>query len=1213
MKKTIAFVSLLMLLVTGNSFAQPSPSRLLERGKVKIESRGKIHSAKFAKANEKNNVKTGSDEVFELPYSDDFDDGEKVNANYTFIDANADGHENVNKWFWKEDETLIQYNSDSGVTGDDWFITPGIHFDGKNKYCLNFDINMGSCCDIKVTLGTSKDPADHEIILDMNDIWDSWTTNHEVSFNVPSDGTYYIGFHNCSKDCFYFNLHTLSVKAKETFVPGTVFELPYNDDFKDGDWTHDAYTFVDVDNDGHDNQSEWFWKADEKLIQYCSDKEHKGNDWFITPPIHFDGKNLYDLKFDINNGAPSNLKVMLGTSTDPKDFTTEIIDLKDVENSFRTEYKGSFRVPKDGNYYIGFYNYSDAESFYLNLFKINIEVGLSGDHPDKVNGFSVTPGANGEKKATLKFNAPLTNIAGEELKGTFQIELYRNNSLYKTFDATAGQSFVYEDTDVKAGPTKYRLIVVVNDIKSIPEEISVWVGPDISDPVKNLKAVTSEDNMDVILSWDAPTKGANDGYFDINKVQYNVYRSYDGEKFDMIDSGLKELNFTDTEIKDHLYGAQEAYFYVVTAMTDAGESKPASKLVSVGTPYQLPQYESFENGVFSIEPWTTDPIEGSFGWQCKRSDKEGGGYPVDHDKGFNKFSNVWSDKADSRLKSPIFDLSGSKNPMFSFNMLHWEAESVSSDNNQTKCTIEISVDGGEFEPIAPAFTAAYDEYGWFEHRISLEKYKDAKKVQFGIRGYTDNRWMYYYIDNIRIEEQCENDLAVAEFFTTKEAEMNDSIDIDVRYLNRGTKEASDYTVDIYQDYELIASVKGETIQPGEYKTISVKHHMTAAKVNEPSEIYAEINYTADENKDNNASWELMTSTKGTWYPTAENLKGAFSDKYSVDLTWNSPVIPDEPVSTTDDIEKYIPFAIQDFGNWTTIDGDQLGSGSPKDFPDFEHKGQNMAFMVWAPNKVGGFSSAIYPELMPHSGDKCLIAWYANTSYDGGAVFNDDYLISPEVLGGSKVKFYIKRAGEDKEENYQIMYSSTTPDKESFVAIEDKVAGENWELVEVTLPDDARYFAIHYNAVLQMGIMVDDIEYTSAASELKIQGYNVFRNGQKINKEIVKDNSYRDIYIDKGTTYEYQVSVIFDRGESNACEAIYVSVPTSIDDAKTNVMVGTDENGIIVNTTSKQLVSIYTTDGCMISSQDINGRKHICTAKGIYIVKIADKVIKVVVK
>lgn len=1213
MSRPITLVSFLLTFFVSLGYAQPTPvkagSEVTKGTGVTNSVQGKFNAADKAK---KQFAAKTSGEIFEIPFFDNFDDGDKTNKNYTFIDANGDGHDNINMWFWKEDEQLIQYNAEPGVTGDDWLITPGIHFDGKSKYQLKFNVNMGSESNLRVTLGTSPDPKDHEVILDLNKIWDSWTAPYDVIFDVPAEGTYYIGFQNYSVECFYFNLFDIQITSKEEYVPGTIFEIPYVDDFADGERTNAAYTFVDVDGDGHDNLSQWFWKEDEKLVQYCSDKEHNGNDWFITPPIHFDAKSMYDLMYTVNMGAPSNLKVFLGTSPDPKDMTTELMDLYQINEQFQMNYETSFKVPGEGVYYLGFYNYSDASSFYFNLFNISIAKGMSGQYPDQVNDLVIIPGENGEVSSVLKFTAPKTNISGEPLEGSYTIDIFCNEKLLETLEVLPGEEVTYVDEHVKPGMNNYKLIVKYEDLESVPTEKSVWIGPDISEPVKNFSAYTTEDNMNVVMNWEAPTKGANGGYFNIEDVEYRVYRSYDGENFDRL-ATIKELTYTDTEIADLLNGEQDSYFYAVTARTPGGESTPELKLMSVGTPYKVNNYESFENGKFNITPWTTESVEGSFSWECIRSDKDGGGYAQDHDKGLIKFANNWSEKADSRLKTPIFDLTGSENPTFSFYMFHWEESSVKEDNKQTKCTIEISVDGGAFEPIADSFTAAAPYYGWYEHRISLDKYKNAKKVQFGLRGYSDNTWMYFYVDNIRIDEQLENDLSVSEFFATKSAQVNETGYYDVRYLNRGTKEAKDYTIELYQDYELIGTIKGEPIQPGEYKTVTFNHVLNASKSDTESVFNAVINYAADMNTDDNTTWELGTKVTGTWYPSVENLKGESSATKGVDLQWTAPAIPDEPLIISEGFESYMPFLIKGIGDWTTVDNDQLGSGAPQDFPDFMNKGKDMAFIVWTPNNIDGFSSEKYPELMPRTGEKCILAWYANTSVDGSEIYNDDYLISPEVLGGSTLKFYIKRAGKDEAETYEIMYSTTDKNIESFQVLESKTAGAEWELVEVKLPEDARFFAIHYTAKVQTGIMIDDIEYASAVSALKLQGYNIFRDGALLNNGLLSATEYHDETADESVTYAYQVSAVYDRGESNACTPFYITIPAGIDNVETNMVVYPVENGIVIESNAAQHVGVYTTDGCAVASKVINGRTFIPTAEGLYIVKVAGKSYKVVVK
>ena len=115
-------------------------------------------------------------------------------------------------------------------------------------------------------------------------------------------------------------------------------------------------------------------------MQFCADNVHVGNDWLITPAIHLDGKNLYDLNFNINMGKPSNLRVTIGTSTDPKDHTT-ILDLNNINDTYKTNHSTVLKA-SEGIYYIGFYAYSGLESFYMNLFDIKLEAGVSSEIPD---------------------------------------------------------------------------------------------------------------------------------------------------------------------------------------------------------------------------------------------------------------------------------------------------------------------------------------------------------------------------------------------------------------------------------------------------------------------------------------------------------------------------------------------------------------------------------------------------------------------------------------------------------------------------------------------------------------------------------------------------------------------------------------------------------------------------------------------------------------
>lgn len=936
------------------------------------------------------------------------------------------------------------------------------------------------------------------------------------------------------------------------------YELPYSEDFNDGDACKQLFTIIDVDKDGHDNQSTWFWKEDERLMQFCSDKVNKGNDWLFTPAIHFDGKHLYKLKFDINMGAASNLKVTVGKTTNPKE-QIEIIDLNGIYESWQTQHEATFTVPEDGNYYIGFYNYNDAGSSYFNLFNINIEQGIESDVPEEVSDYTVTADSNGANTATLQFKAPEKLLNGKDINGNMKIHIYTvekqeneggtegsaetSGIEIKTLTAAAGQALTYKDDKALNGNNTYKVFAEYNGKKGIDVTKTIWVGTDISEPVKNLKAKTIDGNMHVKLSWEAPEKGENGGYFNINDISYTVWRSTNKNDFSPIATEIKDLAYTDISVENEVQDMQEVFYYAVTADNQAGRSKAVTQFIGVGKLYNFPVNESFQNGILSLNPWQYKNLQGSLGWETLRSD-DGGGSPQDNDGGFIKFENQWGDNCvDSRLITPAVSMDGTSTPTFSFYMFHWEENSIAADNKQTKLMIEVAPDGGDFDEPIDTFTAANEKYGWIEHRVSLEKYKNCKYIQVALRGYTNNNWMYYYVDNIHFDEQKDNDLAIVAFSGSESVNINDSCTFNLTYTNRGSKEAKDYAIVLIQDNEVITTIEGEKIEPRETKTVEFSANMNAATAGKNLEFKAEIVYDKDEYAENNTSAPIYTYVSTSSYPCISNLN-ATKNGNNAELTWNAPSLPTADEATVDGIEEYKSFAISDLGDWITYDGDKLGSGKLSQLPYFDYENENKAFQVWSPLDLG-LDTESYSNLMPYSGSKCLIAWYANISMDGAEPYNDDYLISPKIKGGTELSFYLKKIDKNQSgETYEIMYSTTTQEPTAFKVLSSGQAPGEWQKITANLPANAKYFAIHYTGKLKTGIMIDDISYIPVLYALSINGFNVFRNGEKINKDTIKSTNFTDMNISE--EYQgYQVSVVYNLGESNASEIVYVNDPTEI--------------------------------------------------------------------
>ena len=181
----------------------------------------------------------------------------------------------------------------------------------------------------------------------------------------------------------------------------------------------------------------------------------------------------------------------------------------------------------------------------------------------------------------------------------------------------------------------------------------------------------------------------------------------------------------------------------------------------------------------------------------------------------------------------------------------------------------------------------------------------------------------------------------------------------------------------------------------------------------------------------------------------------------------------------------------------------------------------------------------------------------------------------------------------------MLYSSTDREIGSFEKIDGGIAGNDWELKEIALPENARYFAIRNYAdpADGWGFMVDDITFTSALYALEVEGYNVFRNEQKLNAALLESPVYEDTDVTEGETYEYAVSTVFNLGESVVCDPVSVTYINSVDDETCGIVVRTMGNTLTVETGKEEKVTVYKADG---------------SENGVYVVKVGNEVTKAVI-
>ena len=138
---------------------------------------------------------------------------------------------------------------------------------------------------------------------------------------------------------------------------------------------------------------------------------------------------------------------------------------------------------------------------------------------------------------------------------------------------------------------------------------------------------------------------------------------------------------------------------------------------------------------------------------------------------------------------------------------------------------------------------------------------------------------------------------------------------------------------------------------------------------------------------------------------------------------------------------------------------------------------------------------------------------------------DDWLISPEVEGGTELQFFVRPLSyQYGSEAVEVCASSTGTDPGDFALVKrfetaalDPGLTPYWETVSCVLPDDARHFAIRYASKDIFGLQLDDITYAPAQAAAADLVYSVIRDGEVI-AEGVAETRYADTYDGQATYY-----------------------------------------------------------------------------------------------
>lgn len=935
-------------------------------------------------------------------------------------------------------------------------------------------------------------------------------TNFSETLDSPDNQTAYI----YGVTAVYGDLR--SAEAISNAISLGMIVPPYKSDFGSASGFA-GFTVIDSNNDGY----KWELNQDYGFAKIRWNSRLDMDDWLITPPVQLKAGESYELSFPAYSSSLSNterLEVKWGKTPDAEGMTMTAVEPTDIKNSLSGPeiIISAYLTPsEDGIYYVGIHGISPADKSALWVGDISISGAMSAYLPDAVTDLTVTPDPDGNLNGLLSFKAPTETMGKHPLDEITRIEVRNGkDEIIHTFDnPTPGEELSLTVSENTAGEYTYSVICYNSHGAGVSASVSTHIGMDKPAVPANFLMTSTTGSGDVRLTWDAVDTDCNGNKINPALVTYSIYR-IKGEEQIEIATGIKDTAYAFEAVED---GSQEFVQCAVFAATEGGYGSGAiSEMLAVGTPYES-LYESFANKRISYIWGVNNTGGGSWNLFSDTSSFSS----QDKDNGF--MGMVASGAGDNaEFISGFVSLKNMENPTLSLYTFNMMGEGGTPDENTLY--VYVRDENGEFAEVAGGTVQELcnSVSGWCKVSVDLAAYK-GKVIQFKLKAEATN-FVYVLIDNISIAPRIDNDLNAIDITAPSSVNTGSKFCINVKVRNDGYKAARDYTVDLYSGKDLIESKDGLEIQPGNEETFVFEREMSPVAA-EPQNYHAVINYSIDGNPDNNNTSSITVTPIKPKFPVVDNLKASCSAD-GIKLNWNAPDFnAKKGMPVTDDFEDAGSFA-DAYGDWIFVDADKspVGGFNQTEIPGIEPGSTKGSFWVWDQNMLGNET------FEAHSGDKFLFALYRSDEQQ-----SDDWAVSPNLDGARQtVSFYAKSYDAEYPEYIEVWYSTGSTDIKDFVKL-DGIGGdvpEEWTLYEAELPEGAKRFAIRSCAKNSFMLMVDDVTYIpEVRTDYVIKGYNVYRNGVRINDTMLTAPGYVDTDVVEDSSYSYQVTTVYEEGES----------------------------------------------------------------------------------
>lgn len=975
------------------------------------------------------------------------------------------------------------------------------------------------------------------------------------------------------------------------------------------------FTILDANNDN----KKFAYKTNFGGLVSPSNDKMDCDDWAITPGLRFtDVSSNYELAFTLTHnmrgpGFQSSFEFYIGTAPTAEAMTTKIGEIKDFYVAVANQDMPQaiqFAVPGEaGVYYLGIRCVTqalhgtkpDEVSSWPATFK-NISVKAmesSAAAPMQPADVVVTPGEQGALSATVAFTMPATAMNSKPLPASKELTATITTPVEtKTVKALPGAK-VSQVVATAQGDNALSL-KVDGDMEGEPVPLSVYTGVVLPMRIHDLKAELSPDNMSMKLTWTPPTEGKNGGYVDFDKVDYVVYLN-DGpdDEYRQIATVGNELTYTYTMPA----GAQLRTVKIrVLPRNAAGVSDDTTAWIDqdrvyvsdmLGTPYALPAIERFDNQKITYTPLTIER-PGDYAGRWMISDPSGA-VPDTNQSALMAYSPFDEGETMGRVAFPKFSTKGLGNVAFSMTVMRYSSYAgmmtVYARSHTEGLTLLGTINcaaGTDWVDVSYPLPAQFQGKDWVQFVVDV----DLADVDY-----------VYAIDSYKVSVSAATDLAVLDVSTAAPLASGTPAKVSARIANLGfnavaptvrfSAETPDGTAIATQDVS-VPSVALGAEAVAEWAFTPLAEH-----IDQELTVKAEI-ITPDEVPSNNAA-SAKFHVRRPELPVVTTL---FADSKGdgVVLTWDEPALNKTVTESFETLEDFYYGA--EMGAFTAFDGD---GKSVYKFQNQVMPNEQLpkAFMVVNANRVG-------EGLEAYAGDKYLLATCPEMLNGIKPDPANDWLISPEIVGGSYVSFYLNIISENYPETVRVMWSSTTDEPSAFTELTTVLKPRfGWQFLEFRLPADAKYFAINYVSQDMFGVMIDDVKFVSASDLYNVTKYNVYRDGALLGS--TADRSFTDNSVTRGVKYTYHVTTLTDSESVKSNAATIVAGESAIDAVTAAAGTATAIPGGI-RVAGADAVSVYSLSGVLLYQATLGGSTvDVPLQPGLYVVSLDGQTVKLPVR